>query len=113
MKTSKMRRLCIAAGLAAMLATPALAQTAYPSQPLKLIVPYPAGGATDTLARTVGQKLQEAWGQPALVENRPGAGGMVASEAAARATPDGYTLIIVATGHALNPHLYAKLPYDS
>ena len=61
-----MRRLCVAAGLAALLAAPAAAQGPYPSQPLKLIVPYPAGGATDTLARTIGQKLQEAWGQTAF-----------------------------------------------
>jgi tripartite-type tricarboxylate transporter receptor subunit TctC len=89
MKTSKMRRLCLAAGLAALLAPPALAQTAYPAQPLKLIVPYPAGGATDTLARTIGQKLQEAWGQPAMVDNRPGAGGTIGNSFVAKAAPDG------------------------
>jgi tripartite-type tricarboxylate transporter receptor subunit TctC len=65
------------------------------------------------VARTLGDDLSKRWGQSVVVDNRPGAGGMVASEAAARAAPDGYTLIIVATGHALNPHLYAKLPYDS
>ena len=112
MKTSMMRRLCIAAGLAALLAAPAVAQTAYPSQPLKLIVPYPAGGATDTLARTIGQKLQEAWGQPALVENRPGAGGTIGNGFVAKAPADGHTLLIAITALIQQPPLMEKLPYD-
>ena len=112
MKTSKMRRLCIAAGLAALLAAPALAQTAYPAQPLKLIVPYPAGGATDTLARTIGQKLQEAWGQPAMVENRPGAGGTIGNSFVAKAPPDGHTVLIAITALIQQPMLMEKLPYD-
>ncbi|CAN7603740.1 tripartite tricarboxylate transporter substrate binding protein [Variovorax sp. LjRoot290] len=112
MKTSKMRRLCIAAGLAALLAAPAVAQTAYPSQPLKLIVPYPAGGATDTLARTIGQKLQEAWGQPTLVENRPGAGGTIGNAFVAKAPADGHTLLIAITALIQQPMLMEKLPYD-
>jgi tripartite-type tricarboxylate transporter receptor subunit TctC len=112
MKTSKMRRLCIAAGLAALLAPPAVAQTAYPSQPLKLIVPYPAGGATDTLARTIGQKLQEAWSQPALVENRPGAGGTIGNGFVAKAPADGHTLLIAITALIQQPPLMEKLPYD-
>jgi tripartite-type tricarboxylate transporter receptor subunit TctC len=112
MKTSKMRRLCLAAGLAALLAPPALAQTAYPAQPLKLIVPYPAGGATDTLARTIGQKLQEAWGQPAMVDNRPGAGGTIGNSFVAKAPPDGYTVLIAITALIQQPSLMEKLPYD-
>ncbi|CAN7619603.1 tripartite tricarboxylate transporter substrate binding protein [Variovorax sp. LjRoot84] len=112
MKTSKMRRLCIAAGLAALLAAPAVAQTGYPSQPLKLIVPYPAGGATDTLARTIGQKLQEAWGQPTLVENRPGAGGTIGNAFVAKAPADGHTLLIAITALIQQPMLMEKLPYD-
>ena len=113
MKTSKMmRRLCLAAGLAALLAAPALAQTAYPAQPLKLIVPYPAGGATDTLARTIGQKLQEAWGQPAMVENRPGAGGTIGNSFVAKAPPDGHTVLIGITALIQQPMLMEKLPYD-
>jgi tripartite-type tricarboxylate transporter receptor subunit TctC len=111
-KTSKMRRLCIATGLAAVLAAPALAQPAYPSQPLKLIVPYPAGGATDTLARTVGQKLQEAWGQPALVENRPGAGGTIGNGFVVKAPADGYTVLIAITALIQQPPLMDKLAYD-
>ncbi|RST53817.1 Bug family tripartite tricarboxylate transporter substrate binding protein [Variovorax sp. MHTC-1] len=112
MKTSKMRRLCIAAGLAALLAAPALAQTAYPSQQLKLIVPYPAGGATDTLARTIGQKLQEAWNQPAVVENRPGAGGTIGNSFVAKAPADGHTMLIAITALIQQPSLMEKLPYD-
>ncbi len=90
-----------------------LAQDAFPSRPVHLLVPFAPGGAVDIVARTLGDELSNRWGRAVVVENRPGAGGMVASEAAAKAAPDGYTLIIVATGHALNPHLYAKLPYDS
>jgi tripartite-type tricarboxylate transporter receptor subunit TctC len=92
---------------------PAPAQDAFPTRPVHLLVPFAPGGAVDIVARTLGDDLSKRWGQNVVVENRPGAGGMVASEAAAKAAPDGYTLIIVATGHALNPHLYAKLPYDS
>lgn len=91
------------------------AQTAtdYPTRPIKVIVPFAPGGATDVLARMVGQKLAEAWGQQVVVENRPGAGGNIGAEAGARAAPDGYTLTLAAAGFmAVNPSLYAKLPYD-
>jgi tripartite-type tricarboxylate transporter receptor subunit TctC len=91
----------------------ARAQDAFPSRPVHVLVPFAPGGAVDIVARTLGDDLSNRWGRAVVVENRPGAGGVVASEAAAKAAPDGYTLIIVATGHALNPHLYAKLPYDS
>ena len=91
----------------------ALGQDTFPSRPVHLLVPFAPGGAVDIVARTLGDELSSRWRQAVVVENRPGAGGVVASEAAAKAAPDGYTLIIVATGHALNPHLYAKLPYDS
>jgi tripartite-type tricarboxylate transporter receptor subunit TctC len=111
-KTSMMRRLCVAAGLAALLAAPAAAQAPYPSQPLKLIVPYPAGGATDTLARTIGQKLQEAWGQTALVENRPGAGGPIGNGFVAKAPADGHTVLIGITALIQQQSLMEKLPYD-
>lgn len=112
METSMLRRLCVAAGLASLLAVPALAQTSYPSQPLKLIVPYPAGGATDSLARTVAQKLQEAWGQAAMVENRPGAGGTIGNQVVVRAPPDGHTMLIGITALIQQPPLMDKLPYD-
>jgi len=91
----------------------ARAQDVFPSRPVRLLVPFAPGGAVDIVARTLGDELAGRWGRPVVVENRPGAGGVVASEVVAKAAPDGYTLIIVAIGHALNPHLYAKLPYDS
>src|SRR6266699_2768613 len=91
----------------------ASAQDAFPSKPVHLLVPFPPGGAVDIVGRTLGDELSKRWGQSVIIENRPGAGGTIASQAAAKAPPDGYTLIIVATGHAINPHLYAKLPYDS
>ncbi len=100
-------------GLAA--ATLAQAQTpasAYPGRPVKLVVPFPAGGATDLTARLLAGKLAEAWGQPVLVENRPGASGMIGGEQVARATPDGLTLLVTITTHIQNPALFAKIPYD-
>jgi tripartite-type tricarboxylate transporter receptor subunit TctC len=104
----------IVAALVALLSAlgAARAQDTFPSRPVHLYVPFAPGGAVDIVARTLGDELSGRWKQSVVVENRPGAGGVVASEAAAKAAPDGYTLIIVATGHALNPHLYAKLPYD-
>src|SRR5512138_1661441 len=85
----------------------------FPSKPVRLLVPYPAGGAVDVLARTLGDVVTKTWGQPVVVENRPGAGGVIASQALASAPPDGHTLIVVASGHATNPFLYPKLPYDT
>lgn len=91
---------------------PALAQ-AYPARPVRLIVPFPPGAATDTLGRLLAQKLGEAWGQSVVVDNRPGAGSIVGAEAAAKAAPDGHTLFMGHIGtHGANPALYAKLPYD-
>ncbi|MFO0120462.1 MAG: Bug family tripartite tricarboxylate transporter substrate binding protein [Burkholderiales bacterium] len=101
-------------GLAA--ATLAQAQTpasAYPGRPVKLVVPFPAGGATDLTARLLAGKLAEAWNQPVLVENRPGASGMIGGEQVARATPDGLTLLVTITTHIQNPALFAKIPYDA
>ena len=92
---------------------PIVAQTAYPAKPVHLFVPYPAGGGVDILARTLGDALSKEWGQSVVVENRPGAGGIVASQALATSPPDGYTLIVVASGHATNPFLYPKMPYDT
>jgi tripartite-type tricarboxylate transporter receptor subunit TctC len=90
------------------------AQTpAYPSRPIRLVVPFPAGGTTDILARSVAQKLTEAWGQPVVVDNRPGAAGNIGAELVAKAPPDGYTLLMGTVGtHAINASLYAKMPYD-
>ena len=103
-------------GLAAA-ATPfasALAQAAYPAKPIRLIVPFPPGGGTDMIARTVAQKVADTNKWSIVVDNRPGAGGNLGVDAAAKAAPDGYTLVMGQTSNlAINPSLYAKLPYDS
>jgi tripartite-type tricarboxylate transporter receptor subunit TctC len=103
----------ILAALAALLPAVAAAQ-AYPSGPVRIINPFTAGGPVDLLARAVGQKLNEAWGQPVIVEARAGAAGNIGIEYVARQPADGYTLLVLPTGNAVvNPHLYAKLPYDT
>ena len=86
----------------------------YPSKPIKLIVPFPAAGTTDFLARILGQELTKAWGQQVIVDNRPGAGGNIGSDLVAKSAPDGYTLVMGAVGtHAINASLYKKMPYDT
>jgi tripartite-type tricarboxylate transporter receptor subunit TctC len=85
----------------------------YPTRPMRFIAPTSAGGANDVLARLLAVRMTLNWGQQVVVDVRPGAGGIVGSELAARAAPDGYTLLIVANGYALNPFLYTKLPYDT
>ena len=85
---------------------------AYPSKPIRIIVPFPAGGSADTLSRTIGQKLTESWGQQIVVENRPGASGNIGTDAAAKSAPDGYTLLMTPSSIASNPSLYPKLAYD-
>ncbi len=98
--------------LAALLAFPAFAQQ-YPSKPLRLVVGFPPGGSNDIVARVIGAKLQEQWGQSVLIDNKPGANAIIATEFVAKAAPDGYTLLIGASGAmTFNPGLYAKLPYD-
>jgi tripartite-type tricarboxylate transporter receptor subunit TctC len=99
-------------GAAMALPAAAVAQT-FPTRPIRLIVPYPAGGGTDIVARVLGQKLHESLGQPVLIDNRGGAGGTIGTAAAAKAPPDGYTLVLVPTSHVINPSIYAKLPYDT
>ena len=95
-------------------AAPAIAQSgAYPNRPIKMIVPFPPGGGADLTARVVAQKMSESMGQPVVVENKPGANGSIGTEAVAKSTPDGYTLLLVDRGAlGINPHIYAKLPYD-
>jgi len=85
----------------------------YPSKPVRVIVPFAAGGGTDSLARLLGQKLQEGLGQTFVVDNRPGAGGTIGTDIVVRAMPDGYTLLMVNAGHVINPHLYKALSYDA
>ncbi|MEP7064326.1 MAG: tripartite tricarboxylate transporter substrate-binding protein, partial [Betaproteobacteria bacterium] len=99
--------------LALAVAPDADAQPVYPSHPVRIVVPFPAGGTTDILARAVAQRLSEVFGQPFVVDNRPGAGGNIGAELVARSAPDGYTLVMGTVGtHAINPSLYAKMPYD-
>ena len=103
-------------GIIALLAsTTVIAQPAtYPTKPIRIVVVYTPAGATDILARTIGQKLTEAWGQAVIIDNRPGANGNIGSEYAAKATPDGYTLLMVTAGtHGINPGLYRKLGFDA
>ena len=108
-------RLWIAAIAAFMCASGgvASAQSAFPNKAVHIFVPYAAGGGVDILARTLGDVVSREWGQSVVVENRPGAGGVVASQSLVQSPPDGYTLILVASGHATNPFLYPKLPYDT
>lgn len=112
MKTSMTRRLFLAAGMAAASSGAAFAQAPYPSQPIRFVVPYPAGGATDTLARAIAQKLTEAWGQPVLVENKVGASGTIGNAFVAKAPADGYTVLVGITALIQQPSLMDKLPYD-
>jgi tripartite-type tricarboxylate transporter receptor subunit TctC len=85
----------------------------YPAHPVRVVVPFPAGGTTDILARAVAQRFTEAFGQPFIVDNRPGAGGNIGAELVAKSAPDGYTLVMGTVGtHAINPSLYTNMPYD-
>src|SRR2546425_12098016 len=109
MRTKK--RLAIIALCAA--ATGAFAQ-GYPSKSIRIVVGFPPGGGNDIIARTVGSRMQEAWGEPVLIDNKPGANSIIAAEFVAKSAPEGYTLLVNATGGmSVNPVLYAKLPYDS
>ncbi|MGQ0578487.1 MAG: tripartite tricarboxylate transporter substrate binding protein [Betaproteobacteria bacterium] len=85
----------------------------YPSKPIRIVVPYPPGGFNDTLARTLGQKLNDKWGQPVVVDNRPGGGTTVGTHLVAKASADGHTLLIVSFAFGVNPSLYRQLPYDT
>src|SRR6185369_12931439 len=109
---SQLKHCAIAAWSAAlMIAIPCAAQT-YPSGPLRIVSPYPPGGGTDILSRTIGQKLNERLGQPVVVDNRAGANGTLGAALVAKAPPDGQTMLIVPAGYAANPALYKSLPYD-
>jgi len=109
-----MKRFLRALALALAVALPgaALAQ-AFPAKPVRLVVPFPPGGATDIIARLLGQKLQEIWGQTVLIEYKPGAGTVVGTDFVAKSPPDGYTMGVVITAHVINPGFRADLPYDT
>ncbi len=104
----------LAGGLLAslMLAIPAAAQT-FPNKPVKIVVPFGAGGVADLTARTVAQKLSESLGQPVVIDNKPGAGGVVAGDAVAKAEPDGHTLLLMSNGTAVSAGLFKSLPFDT
>jgi tripartite-type tricarboxylate transporter receptor subunit TctC len=109
-----MKRSCIPAIALAALSTAAFSQDAanYPSRPIRVIVPFAPGGGLDISTRLIGQKLTEKWSQNIVVDSRPGAATIVGTEIASKATPDGYTLLMITTTFAINPGLYPKLPYD-
>jgi tripartite-type tricarboxylate transporter receptor subunit TctC len=96
-----------------LVSVPAAHSQAYPIKPIQLIVPLGPGGINDIISRLIAQKLTESWGQSVIVVNKPGAGGIIGSEAVAKAPPDGYTILMVYSSHMVNPSLYAKLPYDT
>jgi len=103
---------CFLAGGVGFVSLPAGAQ-AYPTKPIRLVVPFPPGGSLDVVARAIGQKLTEAWGQPVVIDNRPGAGGNIGADLVAKSAPDGYTILEGALStHAVNVSLYSKMPYD-
>jgi len=109
-------RIVLAALAAAAWLAPAAAQPAshpYPAKPIKIVVPFPAGGIADLYARLIGARLSDTWGQPIMIENRTGAGGNIGADAVAKSAPDGYTLVMGSFGtHAVNVSLFANIPYD-
>jgi len=107
----RVRSLLLAASLFAALAGPAFAQADYPNRPVRLIIPFPPGGSNDVVGRVIAQHLGESLGKQVIVDNRAGAGGVIGTEVASKAAPDGYTLLGISLAHAVNPWLY-KLPYD-
>ena len=98
---------------ALVLASPAVRAQTYPSRQITLIVPFAAGGSNDVVGRAIGKKLSEAWGQPVIVENRPGAGGMIGTSAVAAAAPDGYTLLLISSTFTINPAIKKNMPFDT
>jgi tripartite-type tricarboxylate transporter receptor subunit TctC len=98
---------------ALLLATPAARAQTYPSRQITLVIPFAAGGSNDIVVRAIGRKLSEAWGQPVVVENRSGAGGIIGSQAVAAAPPDGYTLLLVSSTFTINPAIKKSMPFDT
>ena len=116
--TRPIRRLLVAALAAAALVAPAVGHAqagaaGYPSKPIHIVVTFTTGGAPDILARLIGEKLQTTWGQPVIIDNKPGAGGNTGADAVAKSPPDGYTIVVGTVGtHSINGALYTKMPYD-
>lgn len=107
------RRTLLAAAAGIVAHGSAIAQEAFPTRPVRILVPFPPGGATDIIARLIGERLAARWNQPVVIVNRPGAGTIVGTQAIARATPDGYTIGYVVSAHTINPALRTDLPYDT
>lgn len=105
--------LLMAAGLAGVVAGPAWAQQTYPSKPIRLIVPFSPAGGTDTVARLIGAKVTESWGQQVFVDNRPGGNTIIGTDVLAKSAPDGYSIMRTSNIHVISPNLLPKLPYDS
>ncbi len=103
----------VVAALTAVAFSAVLHAQAFPNKPLRLVVPFPPGGGTDILGRILANKLSETLGQPVIVDNRPGGGGIIGSEIVAKSSPDGHTLLLSSASHAINPSVYRKLPYDT
>ena len=113
MKPSLLAASLLAVALSTLSPVSALAQAAWPTRPVTLVVPFPPGGGTDTGARLVAQRLSQRWGQTVLIENKGGAAGQIGADFVSKAKPDGYTLLMGNIGtQSINPSLYAKLPYD-
>jgi tripartite-type tricarboxylate transporter receptor subunit TctC len=112
MALEKLARLIVGLVLAVCAATEAFAQAAYPARPVRIVVPYSAGGPADIYARFIGDRLQKALGQPFVVENRPGAGAIIGTEAVAKSAPDGYTLLMMSNTHTVNESLFTRKPYS-
>ena len=108
-----LRALACLAYVMSMLPSAASAADAYPSRPIRIVIPSGAGGITDILGRVIAQKLTDSLGQQVVIDNRPGASGILGSQIVAKAAPDGYTLLMVFPSHAVNPSLYANMPYDT
>src|SRR5215211_8951310 len=109
-----MHKQFVAAAVLAALSTSAAvaADAAWPTRPVRMIVPFAPGGPTDVIARVIAQKLTETWGQQVVVDNRAGAGGNIGMGLATQALPDGYTVLLVSSSFVVNPSLYAKIPYE-
>lgn len=107
-----MKRRLIFAALATALCLPVVQAQDYPNKPIRIVVPFPAGGTTDIITRAVAQKLSEEFKQPVIVDNRPGGGANIGADHAVRSAPDGYTLLMASTAHSINASLYPKMTYD-
>ena len=115
---SQQRRLCALATFIGVTCwvSQAGAQSAadrFPEKPIKIVVPFSPGGSVDVVARVIGQKMQERWGQPVVIESRPGASALIGTTAVAKSPADGYTLIVSVSSHTTNPAMRAKMPYDT